>query len=73
MIAVNGKSIGTLVMSDPNPREYALVLPAKLLHRRNLLSFDLARAEVPKNLGINSDVRLLGIKVEWIQIDPDGK
>jgi hypothetical protein len=67
--ALNHQPIGTLVMRDPQPSEYTLSIPVEVLRRWNLLSLELENAEAPKNLGLGNDMRLLGIGVEWIQID----
>ena len=67
--ALNQQPIGTLVMRDPQPGEYTLSIPVEVLRRWNLLSLDLESAQAPKNLGLGNDMRLLGIRVEWMQID----
>jgi hypothetical protein len=71
-IALNGHEIGTLNIRQVESREYTIAVPAEFLHEHNVVSFDLPNADSPVTFGLSNDDRLLGISVQWIEIDPAG-
>jgi hypothetical protein len=68
-LKLNGKPLATVEFSQPQPREYQFELARDLLRKDNVLSFDLPDAQSPKSMGVSEDGRLLGINVQWMQID----
>jgi hypothetical protein len=68
-VRLNGELLTTLVLTERESRVYSIALPHELLRERNVLSFELADAESPRQLGAGEDSRLLGINVEWIELE----
>ena len=46
---------------------YPVTLPAAFLREHNVLAFEIPDAASPQELGVGTDDRLLGIRVQWIQ------
>ena len=69
-VELNGRTIATLRLRDAAPKEYQVALPGDLLRDKNVLTFALPDAESPRALKISDDSRLLGINVEWLEIEP---
>jgi hypothetical protein len=68
-VKLNDQPVGQLTLRETNLQEYSFALPVNLFRERNILTFELPDAEAPKNLGISEDTRLLGVSVQWVQID----
>ena len=68
-IRLNGQPVGELSVDAPAPREYQLALPAGGLQAKNVLTFDLPDATSPAALNDGQDLRLLGIALQWIELD----
>ena len=68
-IKLNGQFITTFNLKDTEPKEYSIALPSSALRRDNILTFDLPDAASPQDLNISEDARLLGINVEWFEIN----
>ena len=68
-LKLNGQVIGTLIFQRAEAKEYSVSLPGAVLQKENILTFDLPDAASPKNLGVGEDMRLLGISVEWFELD----
>jgi hypothetical protein len=47
----------------------SIEIPATALRETNVLLFVLPDAAVPKALGVSADVRLLGLNVQWLEMD----
>jgi len=69
-LALNGHQVTTLQIRQSEPKEYSFILPVEFLRNENVLSFSLPDAESPITFHLGEDSRLLGINVEWIEIDP---
>ncbi|HMF56676.1 MAG TPA: hypothetical protein VK619_10055 [Pyrinomonadaceae bacterium] len=67
---LNGQDVGTLALRDEAANEYILALPENLLKQRNALILKLPDAESLDRLALGADQRQLGVRVEWIQIEP---
>jgi hypothetical protein len=66
---LNGIVIDDFVITQPEPVERSLRLPATALRAENELIFKLPDAVSPKSLGIGNDPRKLGIAVYWMQLE----
>ena len=69
VIKLNDQALATLVLDEASFKEYTIALPAGVLKKENVLSFELPDAESPRSLGAGDDLRLLGINVQWIEFD----
>lgn len=70
-VTLNGGSLATLVLRDPEPRTYRVSIPSGVLKERNLLVLDLPDARSPNSLSASPDTRTLGAKVYWLRISTD--
>ncbi len=68
-IELNGHQLTMLRLREAEPAEYSVALPAEFMQERNVLSFDLPDAESPVAFKLSDDGRLLGVNVQWIEID----
>jgi hypothetical protein len=68
-IELNDKTIAQWTLSNPEPAERTIEIPANLLRERNALVFRLPDAASPRTLGVSEDWRLLGFNVQWIEIE----
>jgi len=66
-INLNGQLVHRLTLTSNVPQVHEFVLPHQQLKPKNILTFELPDARSPKSLGINDDLRLLGIAVWWIR------
>jgi hypothetical protein len=62
-VSLNGASLATLVLRDPQPRSYTMPIPSGVLKARNLLVLDLPDARSPASLRISPDTRRLSVKL----------
>ncbi len=69
-LKLNGKQVADLTLTNREAEEFHIDLPASVLQKENLLTFELPDAQWPKSLGHSDDTRLLGINVQSIKIDP---
>jgi hypothetical protein len=67
-IAINGQPIEHLVLKDDGIRTYSLTVSKDILKNKNILTFNLPDAASPKTLRVSGDLRKLGVKVEWMQL-----
>ncbi|HEY0384639.1 MAG TPA: hypothetical protein VGC64_01445, partial [Pyrinomonadaceae bacterium] len=67
-LSLNGETLPTLTLTEPDVRVYSITLPREFLRERNVLRLELPDAESPKQLGAGADARLLGINVQWIEL-----
>jgi hypothetical protein len=72
-VLLNGGRIGQLELKDPGAQEYSFLLPKSLLRRNNAIKFEIPGAASPKSLQGGNDIRLLGIRVEWIEFRAKGQ
>jgi hypothetical protein len=71
-INLNGQLVQRLTLTSNAPQVHEFVLPRQQLRSKNILTFELPDARSPKSLGINDDLRVLGIAVWWIRFaDPN--
>jgi hypothetical protein len=68
-IKLNGKEIQSLTLDKGTARDLVILLPSSYLKRENVLLLDLPDADSPANLGLSTDHRLLGIAVQWIELN----
>ena len=68
-IRMNNTELTTLLLTEATFNEYTIALPAGALQNENVLSFEIPDADSPRNVGAGEDFRLLGINVQWIEID----
>jgi len=68
-IKLNDRELATLVLTEAAFKEHTIPLPAGALQNENVLSFEIPDADSPRNAGAGEDYRLLGINVQWIEID----
>lgn len=68
-VELNDKTIAQWTLTNPEPAEHTIEIPAKLLRERNALVFRLPDAASPRTLGVSEDWRLLGFNVQWIEIE----
>lgn len=72
-VRLNGASLATLVLSDPEPRTHTMPIPSGVLKEHNLLVLDLPDARTPNSLRLSRDKRTLGVKLYWLRISPEPK
>jgi hypothetical protein len=70
-IELNGHQVVTLTVSNPEPSEYSVVLPAQFLRQENVLVFGFQDAEAPATFNPGQDSRLLGISLQWLEFVPE--
>jgi arabinofuranosyltransferase len=68
-VELNSQVIARLVITSNEAPEYSIPLPANILREQNVLRFALPDAQSPEALGVGGDARVLGINVEWMEID----
>jgi hypothetical protein len=68
-VELNGERVKTLDLREAEPQTYSVELPGRLLRERNVLTLSLPDAESPAALKLSDDSRLLGINVQWMQIE----
>lgn len=69
-IILNGQSIGDLALREETSGVYSLVLARDILRHKNVLTFKMPNAASPDSLESGGDIRLLGIKMEWVELRP---
>jgi hypothetical protein len=57
-------------LNEEPAREFAFPIDRNLLRETNSLVFELPDAASPKSLGISTDKRRLGIRIEWLELSP---
>lgn len=65
---LNGVLVDETVLDG---REFTLItlsLPVELLRLENVIRFELPDAHSPKSVGTNQDTRVLGLTVEWVEL-----
>jgi hypothetical protein len=72
-VRLNGASLATLVLRDPEPRTYRMPIPNGVLKEHNLLVLDLPDARSPNSLGLSPDTREFGVKLYWLRISTEPK
>lgn len=70
LVNLNGKQVAGLTLANREAEEFRIDLPASVLQKENLLTFELPDAQWPRSLGHSEDTRLLGINVQSIRIEP---
>ena len=68
-VALNGHQLAQFEIRHEDLKEYSITLPIEFLRMGNVLTFDLPDAESPAAIHLSEDERVLGIKVQWIEID----
>jgi hypothetical protein len=68
-VELNGQRLNTLNLKEAEAKTYSVELPGHLLRERNVLTLNLPDAESPSALKVSEDTRLLGINVQWMQIE----
>ncbi|MCU1264984.1 MAG: hypothetical protein JWM21_1302 [Acidobacteria bacterium] len=68
-IELNDQPIAQWTLTNPEPAEHAIEIPAGLIREKNVLVFRLPDAASPRTLGISEDWRLLGFNVQWLEIE----
>ena len=69
-VYINDKPIQKLVLTEEASKEYSVNLAGDLLHDKNILVFKLPNATSPQSLGVGSDQRRLGIRLESFEFRP---
>jgi hypothetical protein len=67
-VVLNGQSIEHLVLTDNEIRSYPMGISKDILKSQNILTLNLPDAASPKSLKAGGDLRKLGVKVEWIEL-----
>gem|GEM_PF-772668 len=52
---------------------HSVVLPAERLRPTNVLRFELPDAHSPKSVGVNNDRRVLGLTLDWLELEALGE
>jgi hypothetical protein len=68
-VELNDKIVAQWTLTNPEPAEHTIEIPANLLRERNALVFRLPDAASPRTLGVSEDWRLLGFNVQWIELE----
>jgi hypothetical protein len=69
VVELNEQKLGEWKLSNPEPAEQVMDVPVRLLREKNSLVFRLPDAASPRTLGVSEDWRLLGLNVQWIELD----
>jgi hypothetical protein len=72
-VRLNGATLTTLLLRDPEARTYSMPIPSGVLKARNLLVLDLPDARSPRSLRLNRDTRQFGVKLYWLRISAEPK
>jgi hypothetical protein len=72
-VTLNGASLATLVLRDPEPRTYSMPIPSGVLKEDSLLVLDLPDATSLNSLRLSPDTRKLGVKLYWLRISAEPK
>jgi len=67
-VTLNGRPLANWILRDSNPLTYSVSVPRDLLTKKNVLRFELPDARSPKELGVSTDARRLGIAVERMEL-----
>jgi hypothetical protein len=73
VVLLNGVKVDELVHDGGEPTLFTVILPAELLRSSNVLRFQLPDAHSPKSAGVNADTRVLGVTLDWLELDPAGQ
>jgi hypothetical protein len=68
-VELNGQPLTMLDLKEAEAKSYSIELPGNLLRERNVLTLNLPDAESPSALKVSDDTRLLGINLQWMQIE----
>jgi hypothetical protein len=69
IVKLNDRQIADWTLTSTDPREQSIDIPAAALNDTNILMFILPNAASPKALGVSADARLLGVNIQWLEID----
>ena len=69
IVKLNEHSVAEYTLTNSEPAEFRIDVPANVLQNENILVFETPDAEHPKDLGHSNDTRLLGVNVQSIRID----
>jgi hypothetical protein len=69
MVELNDTSIAQWRLTSSAPTEHTIEIPASLLREKNVLVFRFPDAVSPISLGLSDDWRLLGLNIQWIEIE----
>jgi hypothetical protein len=72
-VTLNGTSLATLLLRDPEPRTYRIPIPSGALKAHNLLKLDLPDARSPESPRVSPDTRKMGVKLYWLRISEESK
>ena len=67
IVSLNGKQLANLTLIALGAQVHTINFSPEILREKNTLSFELPDAESPQKLGIESDPRPHGIKINWIE------
>ena len=69
IVRLNDREVADWKLMSAEPQLRSIEIPAGLLRLQNVLLFDLPDATSPGALGLSDDWRLLGLNVQWLEID----
>jgi hypothetical protein len=69
VLELNDQKIGEWNLNNPEPAEHVVEIPANLLRDKNALVLRMPDAASPRMLGVSEDWRLLGLNVQWLEIE----
>jgi len=72
-IVLNDNLLRAIDMREEATSEFEFPLAENLLRARNTLIFKIPKATSPKALNVSSDERRLGIRIEWLELQPADK
>jgi arabinofuranosyltransferase len=67
-VELNGTPVATLLLTEPESKEYSIVLPGHLVRTDNVLRFVVTEPEGPT--GGHVPMRRLGLSLHWMQLSP---
>jgi hypothetical protein len=71
-IDVNDQRVGELVLDAPGRRPHAIAVPAEIMRRHNVVRLILPDARSPVSVGLNPDRRVLGVRVQSLEMRTAG-
>jgi hypothetical protein len=68
IVKLNGKQLGVLTLTRPDPTTHSFVLRPEQLGTDNVLTFEMPDAVAPVTVEGTDDLRELGVAVSWIEL-----
>lgn len=68
-VALNNRSLARLTLESRDAQTISIDVPVDALREENVIEFRMPDAAIPASLQVSEDARLLGINVQWIELE----